>query len=122
MTDTEPTLNHTRQAAEQARAANHAAYNAPGDIANLYDRCGALHELLSCAEQLVRVLGEHIDRARQRRNLYSTDATSPDEHLNAAAGLLRHIAAVHVLDAAAQVNEAWSHLSPIGTRLPDEEV
>lgn len=118
MTDSDDRiLAGTRAAAEAVRAVNHAAYNATaGNIGALYDRVGSLHELLLNVEQAVRVLGDHVRAATDTPNLYSTDQLAPVEHLGAAAALLASAAdGVHnVLDG---VNNAWSHLSPVGRRL-----
>ena len=117
----EPTLGNTRLAAERARLANHAAYNAPGsDMDNLYDRTGAVHELLSCTEQLVRVLGEQVQRIAKAEGLRSTDDTTPAARQALRAARLLMAGSLHVRRACDEVNEAWSALSPLYIDAPDE--
>ncbi len=118
--DGEPTLVWTRAAATAARAANHAAYNAPaGDVGNLYARTGAAYELLMSTEQVLRGLARQVDRLRNDQGLLSTDDTAPQVHAEIAGGKLGAAASV-VNQAITLVNDAWSELSPIG-RLPDED-
>lgn len=109
----EPTLAATRAAAESARAANHAAYNSPReDTGNVYDRTGALHELLSCTEQVARMLSDDVTRLRSVVGLTSTEGGDPGgQALLAAADLAD--AAGRINAAAALVNSAWSYLSPL---------
>ena len=116
----EPTLQYTRLAAEQVRLANHAAYDAPrGDTSNLYDRTGAVHELLSRTEQLVQVLGEQVQRVISAEGLRAADGRSPDRKAaNAAAHLLA--AGNAVRSACGHVNDAWSELSPLYIDAPEE--
>lgn len=110
---TEPTLGNTRLAAERVRLANHAAYHAPtGDVSNVYDRTAALHELLSCAEQLTRVLGGHAARLADAPGLASTDPTPPADLARLAAEQLNR-AAARLHWATDLVNEAWSDLSDL---------
>lgn len=122
--DTERTLAWSRIAAESVRAANHAAYHAPtGDTGNVYDRCGSMHELLLCAEQLVRVLGDHASALAAAPGLFSDDDKHDAEqprgpmHAMTAYALLTS-AAGHVESARRVVNAAWSALSHLGVRHP----
>lgn len=109
----EPTLENTRLAAEHAHRADHAAYNAPrGDMGNLYDRAGAVHELLSCTEQLVRVLGEQVQRIATSEGLRSTENEPATRQAIRAAQLLM-AGSLQVRRACDEVNEAWSALSPL---------
>ncbi len=118
MSDADPTLAAMSAAAEAARQANHAAYGAPRTTASVYDRTGALHDLLCKVEQLAQVLSEQV-AGMPSGPLYSTDDTTPGEHLLDAADLLTQAArAVNV--AVHHVNNAWSELSPIGTRDPSD--
>ncbi|MCW2905140.1 MAG: hypothetical protein JWO67_7405 [Streptosporangiaceae bacterium] len=117
--DMEPTLAATRAAAESVRTANHAAYHAPrGDTGNIYDRTGALVELLGSTEQIARVLGQHADRLKDAPGLFSDDGRpDPDTYAERAAARL-HSASVVLDEAASLVNAAWSELSHLGVR-PD---
>lgn len=115
----EPTLAATRAAAESARAANHAAYGSPrGDTGNVYDRTGALHQLLGSTEQLARMLGEDVARLRGAPRLRSTDPDDPGARALAAAADLA-AAAADLNMAAARVNSAWSYLSSLYVQQPD---
>lgn len=113
-TNTEPTLAATYEAAEAVRAANHAAYDAPkGDTANVYDRCGALYQLLLCTHQATDDLRRHAARLATAPGLSSTELhRSASDGANEAAALLvqaaQHIATAHDL-----ANQAWSRLSPL---------
>lgn len=119
----EPTLDQTRKAAEAARLANHAAYNAPqGDTSNIYDRTGAAHELLSCTEQLVQVLGEQAEQLATVEGLRTTEPSTPgaaDSLVSPAAqqaiqaGAYLRTAAAAMRSACDLANEAWSQLSPL---------
>lgn len=115
MTETvEPTLAAMSAASEAARQANHAAYGAPRTTTSVYDRTGMLHDLLVKVEQLARFLAEQA-AGMPSGPLYSTDETTPGEHLLDAAEQLQ--AAAQALNAAAgHVNDAWSELSTIGHR------
>jgi hypothetical protein len=115
----EPTLSATYAAAEAARTANHAGYHAPRDQpSNVYDRAGAAFELLRNTEQLVRMLSGDAQRLIRTPGLYSTDGEPEVAVRSAAATIAR--AAGQVNAAAELVNTAWSELSAIGVRLPDD--
>lgn len=116
MTETaiEPTLAAMRNAAEAARVANHAAYAAPRDPVALYDRTGALHDLLLKTEQLADFLGKAV-LATDPAALYSDAGLDPNIHRIAAAERLTR-ARAHVAEAQRAVNSAWSALSHLGTR------
>jgi hypothetical protein len=111
----EPTLAAMRAAAEHARAANHAAYDAPGDPAALYSRVGALHDLLAKTKQLTEVLAEETTKlaAAPPSGLYSDDVAPPGGRALLAAELLSH-AAESIAAANRAVNGAWSSLSHLG--------
>lgn len=108
----EPTLTAMTAAAEAARAANHAAYDAPrGDTSNLYDRAAALHDLLTKTEQLAQVLGQHVRRLRDVDGLRSTADDAAGQVAAAAAEL--DAAAARIQSAHIEVSGAWSKLSTL---------
>lgn len=113
----EPTLAATTAASAAARTANHAAYQAPtGDPHNVYDRVGALHELLGRVERMTSQLGEHADRLPHAPGLFSDDGR-PDPGIYAERAAARlHSASVLINDATDLVNAAWSELSHLGVQ------
>lgn len=114
MTD-DPTLTAMRAADDAARTACHAAFNAPRTPSSIYDRAGALCALLSKLDQLAEHLAADARHCAHADNLYSTDTATPAEHLADATEQL--LAAKADLERAGdRVNNAWSHLSPIGVR------
>lgn len=112
--NTEPTLAATREAAEAVRAANYAAYDAPkGDTANVYDRAGALYQLLLCTQQATDDLRRHAARLATAPGLTSTSLIHPaPDSADQAAQLLAQ-AADHIATAHALANDAWSELSSL---------
>lgn len=113
-TETERTLAAMSASSEAARQANHAAYHAPRTTTSVYDRTGMLHDLLCKVEQLARVLSEQTESLPPEA-LYSTDETPAGQHVFTAA---EHLMAASgaLTRAASHVNDAWSELSPVGTR------
>lgn len=112
--DIEPTLAAMRAAAEHARAANHAAHDAPRTPGSLYDRTGALYDLLIKTEQLADSLGKAV-RSADSDAMFSDDGLDPALH--------RGRAGAHLLEARARlteahraVNDAWNALSHLGAR------
>lgn len=118
--EVEPTLAAMQAAAEHARAANHHAYQAPRTPASIYDRTGALHDLLGKTEQLAQVLAEHAQMlvVATPPGLYSDDDSSPTVHAATASAWLRRATSA-VRDANDHVNLAWSSLSHLGLRDTD---
>lgn len=115
---TEPTLAAMRAAAEQVRAANHTAYDAPRTTDSIHARAGALHDLLVKTEQLIRVFGEHVGAVCDRDGLFSDDDGTPAQHaLDACSALL--VAANKLDNTAHWVNQAWQDLSHLGEH-PDD--
>jgi len=111
--DIEPTLAATQDAAEAVRAACHAAYHAPkADTGNVYDRCGALYQLLICVEQAVSDLSRHADRLTSSPGLTTTGAADPNVVVSRAAHLLLQ-AQGSVVEAHTLVNDAWTELSSL---------
>lgn len=120
MTDPDPMLAALRAADEHARTACHAAYGSAPTLSDIYDRAGALHGLLSKVEQLARHLADDAAAIGSHpASLYSTDDTSPADHANAARDHLT-TASMAIDVAVTDVNDAWSHLSPIGRRSSEE--
>lgn len=115
----EPTLAAMQTAAEHARAANHHAYQAPRTPASIYDRTGALYDLLVKTEQLAQVLAEHAGAldVDPPPGLYSDDDGPPTAHAATASARLARAASA-VRDARDHVNLAWSSLSHLGLRDP----
>lgn len=117
--EAESTLVLTRAAADTVRAANHAAFDAPtGDLANRYERAGAVAGLLSTVEQLVRALGEQVV-SLPVDELTSTDGEPPAAHVEVAARNLATAASAVGL-AAHRVNVAWSQLGPLVQQVSHE--
>lgn len=112
---TDPTLTAMRAADDAARTACHAAFNAPRTPGSIYDRVGALCALLSKLDQLAEHLAADARHCAQADNLYSTDATTPVEHLAAAIEQLL-AAKADIERAGDRVNTAWSHVGHIGVR------
>lgn len=77
-----------------------------------------LHDLLCMVEQLARVLGEQVG-TMSAEGLSSTDDIGPGAHLGRASSELA-MAAQAIEQAARHVNDAWSDLSPVGTRDPQD--
>ena len=111
----EVTLALMRQAAEKLRAVNHAAYGAPRDPVALYDRTGALFDVLLKLEQVAQFLANAADdgAAVPVAGLFSADATSPVEHLLGAHSELAQVARL-LGEARRGVDAAWQLLSLVG--------
>lgn len=118
MDPTEPTLAAMSAAAEQARAANHHAYDAPGDPPALYARTGALYDLLAKTEQLARFLSEAAAKvsANPPEGLYSDDGSDHPRQRAATAAAHLAAAAETIRRANVAVNEAWSELAHLGVK------
>jgi len=102
--DVDPTY-YMRVAAEAVRSANHAAYGAPCTADSVYDRAGAVKDLLSRTVQAIE------DLARTAEILADHNAPAPQTRR---AGE-RLLDAAHIVRCAAtEVNGAWSHLSSQG--------
>jgi len=116
MDPTEPTLAAMSAAAEQARAANHAAYDAPGDPPALYARVGALYDLLVKTRQLTQVLGTAATKAAAHpERMYADDGSNPSNRAARAAMFLLE-SAQSIDTVITVVNEAWSELSHLGVK------
>jgi hypothetical protein len=112
-TDTvEPTLLAMRAAAEAARTANHAAYHAPRTTSSVYDRVGALHDLLCKVEQLAGVLADDVGKLVEDSRLRSSERD--DAATRARRARERLVDATWCVKQATDgVNDAWSDLSAL---------
>lgn len=110
--DTDRALDAMAAAAEAARTANHAAYDAPRTTASVYARVGELHSLLCRVNQLAEVLGEHAGRLAADPALRADNGGDPREFARVAGAKLRQ-ASQAVTTAATAANDAWSAVSPL---------
>lgn len=110
---TDPMLDALNAAAEAVRAANHAA-SKPEYPSDLYDRVGALADVLRKLEQLT---GHLADQAQQLADVpphgfRSDDAADPVQHARDAAEFLRMPGGVRLAATNADsAHEALSHLA-----------
>lgn len=112
MSDVEPTLLAMQAAAEAVRTANHAAYDAPRTTVGIYDRTGAMHDLLVKVEQLTDDLARAAGRLAEDPHLCSTKGDDAEPRARLAQNRL-HTAAQLIDTAGQAVNRAWSELSPL---------
>lgn len=105
-----------RASNKHARTACHAAFGATTDPSAIYSRNGELHGLASKLQQLTGHLARQAELAAAAPdNLYSTDDVAPEGHLVLAARDLR-VAQARLALVTDAINDAWSHLSPVGVR------
>jgi hypothetical protein len=116
-TDVEPTLLAMQAAAEAVRAANHAAYDAPRTPSSVYDRTGAMVDLLAKLEQLTEHIARGVGWVSANPHLRSTerDIERDIDPVDAAQkAQTRLLSAARFLDTArTTVNDAWSQLSTL---------
>jgi hypothetical protein len=104
-------------ASEKVREALHAASSPPEFPSDLYSRCSGLVELLGRLTQVATSLHDTTERAPQRFDLGSDDATNAGEHVDAACAALVRSAA-EVDDAYRLANAAFSALSHLKLESP----
>lgn len=113
----DPIIMHTRAAAEEVRTANRTAYQAPRNATALYDRTGALNDLLVKIEQLVQFLASGVATlsAAPPPGFFAQDEGDPEELVNDATHQLTQ-ALIKITASRRHVNVAWAILSQLGQK------
>jgi hypothetical protein len=112
VTDVDPTLAAMQAGAEALRNACHAAYDAPRTPSSVYDRTGALYELLGRIEQLTGFLARDVERLAAEPRLRSTDGVEPTAKARQAAERLRDTVKI-VETAETETSRGWSYLGTL---------